>query len=716
MSSETIGSYHLGEYFTETTFNHASLLYTEFQSSLELVNGLTAYHENIHFLQDIGTGFGCFHSEMIRSRNEIILFKLREWDKSKIMKIPFNKFTLETSNSINKKIIENCQSFYNDYNYSIDRFFNKEFLAMILLNFKIPPRDKNWIHNASKIGINELYEGITTLFSHYFCTYFGKEEYRDFYRYRIDYLPEIYITPLKYLSQTLFPFYEKISIDKKLDLLFIISDLSLHIPPPDIINSIYNDSKELALLNFIPGWRFFHAINAIIDLDLEFPEISKEGYTEFVNKICNHPDLNWLTMETTTDIWIKFLENQSILAWNDSSIKWKIAMMKRRKETPHLFSSFWNIHETVSIEMGKIPFVGKTKASNWVYIEGEGSNFKLSDVLADTKKIILQKVFLNSAIFQIMRDGILTCPFPKGLASCDKERKECNSGINTCGNYYLKDCLYSHWLELFFHLPLNILQPIEVKKRDLPEVEDKESMEEIMQNLFNITVSDDFEKLLNEIKKLKDNSLYKFLKQADEGDERLLPPLIPEFFEHDIPKGAKTFVIDGRWNQAWALYNSGLSFVDRGDTNNAIVYFKEMTEAYPNFWQGWFNLGVQLNRLGKDIDAFKIYGEALKRNPVNYEIWSNLGFSLAKIEKWRKAIIFLEEAIELNPNDYITLNTLGICERQIDNFDACIEYLKKAIQINPERSEAWINLHAALKQSGNDKEAAEVYVKLKEFE
>ncbi|MGB2841164.1 MAG: hypothetical protein WBC40_01600 [Halobacteriota archaeon] len=234
-----------------------------------------------------------------------------------------------------------------------------------------------------------------------------------------------------------------------------MSDFALHVPPLDIIEDLCKTGKN-SFIDFVPGWRFFQCVQTINVLNLDFQDFSREGYLNFANKISDHPNLNWPSVESTTDYWISFLEDQHEIAYNDLSIEWKLIMMKKRKEIPQLFSSFINIYNAITFEVrGSIPYIGKTKSSNWVFLSSE--NLNKMDRIWFT---IYQKQFLNSAISQIFDEranGKLTCPFFNShFFKCNKQKSECKENINTEDFHYNpKSCVFSKGFELYFYLPIS---------------------------------------------------------------------------------------------------------------------------------------------------------------------------------------------------------------------------------------------------------------------
>jgi tetratricopeptide (TPR) repeat protein len=660
--SLTLGEYKLGEYYSETSFNNFSLSCTKFTSAIELINSLTAFHENIHLLQDIGTGFGCNYSELIRCRNEYVIFSLRKWDQSEAIKIPLINDQNTPSIPKNKRIVDRCRSRYQDYYKTMDILINKRNIEKLLDTVKISSKKSQWTEDAKKIGITDLYEGVPTLFSHYFCIYFGNK-YKEFYRQKAHLLPEEYTRTLQFLSNTLFEHYKKDDVKDRLNLLFLLTDLSLHIPPIDYLGECLSQNNDLT--DFIPTYRFLQAINAIIDLDLSFPDLSKKDeYLSFVNSICDHPRLKWPGMDLTTDKWITFLTEQSKVAWADNSLKWKISMMNERKENPMLFSTFNEIYSTVLRQMPEFPHFSKTKAGNFVYTKEFSSEWNESSLT------VIRKIFLNSIVTQIMESGRIKCTIPKWLVSCDEEKAECYSMLDVNSI-----CNYSRLFESFFELPFSIIQTT-VDNHNIISINYEMSIEDIISDLLNNAIKGNDKDMIKCIYELKKNEYFNLLNPTDISCSELLPIFKPDI-ENGIPKNIKTHIIDAR-ETSDKLFSLGKECEKNNDIDGAIKYYEKLTENYPTEWDGWLNLGLQY-LMKEDIDnAIDSYKEALKINPGRYTIWCNLATPFVYCGKYKEALVFLEMSEELCPHDYITLFNAGVCHANLGNKQVAARYFNKA--------------------------------------
>lgn len=450
-NKNVLGVYHLGEYYTESSFEDCDLWRNYFATEQKLLTSITAYHECLHFLHDIGTGFGCLASEIIRGRNEEILFRLRRLDKAVKIPLPIKKHIALMEAGMSKEIILECIDQYESWNSILDKFFNTSYLMKILEPLNTESNKECYIETASKIGPVALLEGAATLFSNTFCSEFAKNFEKCFIEKINHNLPQEYTLSSEYISRTVIPHYSNKPLAEKFNLLFLLTDLALHVPPITVLFDLCESHKN-SFIDFIPGFRFFKSIQAIGLLDLEFPDFSREGYSRFVDAICRY--LNWPCMDTSTDDWITFLEDQHQKAPTDMSIEWKQLMMNERKKTPQLFATFSNTYSTISHSITEVPFLSQTKSSNWVHM-----NMDLVERWDDIRQVIAMKQFLNSTILQLFDEaanGNLVCPFiGSGFYKCDKEKVNCNN-INTEDAYLNSaECMFSRGFESFFYHPIS---------------------------------------------------------------------------------------------------------------------------------------------------------------------------------------------------------------------------------------------------------------------
>jgi tetratricopeptide (TPR) repeat protein len=141
-----------------------------------------------------------------------------------------------------------------------------------------------------------------------------------------------------------------------------------------------------------------------------------------------------------------------------------------------------------------------------------------------------------------------------------------------------------------------------------------------------------------------------------------------------------------RWND-W-----GIGLLLQGDLKGAEFAFKKVTEAEPDYADGWLNVARALIQEG-ETDAAKPYIErALQINDKLSRIW----FFNAMIQKadgdYDGALASLNKTVALYPRDRVVLNQIGRIEFLKRNYAAAEKALLSALSVDPEDLQAHYTL------------------------
>ncbi len=214
-----------------------------------------------------------------------------------------------------------------------------------------------------------------------------------------------------------------------------------------------------------------------------------------------------------------------------------------------------------------------------------------------------------------------------------------------------------------------------------------------------------------------------------------------------------------RWEEAIEHYKKSLSIdptaevhnslgyllAKRGESEEAIKYFRRALQRNPRFVDAHNNLALELETQGRREEAIEHYRLALQINPASATIHQNLGVLLAKRGELEKAIEHHRLALQINPgsakahqNLGITLVKQGQLDEAIGHFqqaitiqpgfveafnylgrilaaqgqlDKAIEHFQRALRIQPDFAEAHESLGQALDQQGKGEEATKHYQK-----
>lgn len=105
-----------------------------------------------------------------------------------------------------------------------------------------------------------------------------------------------------------------------------------------------------------------------------------------------------------------------------------------------------------------------------------------------------------------------------------------------------------------------------------------------------------------------------------------------------------------------------------GQYNKAIETLKGIVERYPEFYFGWYNLGLAYDAVDNFDAARHAYEKAVQLEPVlsvrDASIYNTYGYFLYRHSRYEEAKIHLKKALEIDPNHPKARGTLKAIESQ----------------------------------------------------
>ena len=104
------------------------------------------------------------------------------------------------------------------------------------------------------------------------------------------------------------------------------------------------------------------------------------------------------------------------------------------------------------------------------------------------------------------------------------------------------------------------------------------------------------------------------------------------------------------------------------------------------------NLGLVLERMGKEEEANALYEQALQLDSSNATAWNNMAQQNMRNGNYEKALEQATEAARLNPKLAPALNALAICSYMLGDMEAYEQHYRRAVSngSNGERIKAYI--------------------------
>jgi tetratricopeptide (TPR) repeat protein len=147
--------------------------------------------------------------------------------------------------------------------------------------------------------------------------------------------------------------------------------------------------------------------------------------------------------------------------------------------------------------------------------------------------------------------------------------------------------------------------------------------------------------------------------------------------------------------------NLGFDLARSGRPLEAIPHYDEAIRLSPRLAGVRSNAALALLALGRTDEAITRFEDELRLTPENYLVRANLGFALSRQGRLEEAIKQLTEAIRLKSDYTEAHNALGLALARTNDLEGAKVHYRESLRLKPDFAEAHNNLGAALASEGN---------------
>jgi tetratricopeptide (TPR) repeat protein len=166
---------------------------------------------------------------------------------------------------------------------------------------------------------------------------------------------------------------------------------------------------------------------------------------------------------------------------------------------------------------------------------------------------------------------------------------------------------------------------------------------------------------------------------------------------------------------AQAHSNLGNTLKELGRLEDAEASYSKAIAIKPDYAEAHFNIGITLQELGSLEDAEASYIKAIAIKPDFAEAYSNLGNTLKELGRLEDAEASYSKAIAIKPDFIQAHSNLGITLQELGRLEDAEKSHKKVISLKPDHEVAQYNLGMWYCEQGKYKQAAELFLKSKNF-
>jgi len=125
----------------------------------------------------------------------------------------------------------------------------------------------------------------------------------------------------------------------------------------------------------------------------------------------------------------------------------------------------------------------------------------------------------------------------------------------------------------------------------------------------------------------------------------------------------------------------------------------------PDYWAGYFDLGLFYVYQGRHEDALKQLHKVVKLEPEGFVAWNNLGALYYYLDQWGDARTAWERSLEIYPN-YRAYSNLGAFHHREKCYADAARMYEKALLLDERDYQVWVNLASAYDQMPGEREKA----------
>jgi protein O-mannosyl-transferase len=165
-----------------------------------------------------------------------------------------------------------------------------------------------------------------------------------------------------------------------------------------------------------------------------------------------------------------------------------------------------------------------------------------------------------------------------------------------------------------------------------------------------------------------------------------------------------------RTPSSWMAYNNlGTELLKQGRVIEAVAQFNKALKIQPEYAVAHNNLGNAFLRLGQTADSYTHLQKALEFDPNNAEAQNNIGNTLVQMGRPDEAAAHYKKAVEIDPSYVQAHNNLGALFLQTGHLEESVIHLQKALALEADSADAHNNLSNTFMRMGEFDEALAHY-------
>ncbi len=169
-------------------------------------------------------------------------------------------------------------------------------------------------------------------------------------------------------------------------------------------------------------------------------------------------------------------------------------------------------------------------------------------------------------------------------------------------------------------------------------------------------------------------------------------------------------------NKARREYEKGLGSLAKKDLAGSLIHFTKASEAFPDYYEAYYHVGVVETRLGHKNEARRAFQRAIDLSGGRYA-WAEFGFGylLYLEEKPEEAVTIIRRGLEADESSPVGYLVLGMALLRLNRLDEAERSAHEALLRKPNFAQAYLvlaDVYARRHEYRAQMQDLDVYLKL----
>ena len=153
------------------------------------------------------------------------------------------------------------------------------------------------------------------------------------------------------------------------------------------------------------------------------------------------------------------------------------------------------------------------------------------------------------------------------------------------------------------------------------------------------------------------------------------------------------------------LFTLSYIFEENSKYDDAVAFFRQLTDEYPLSKASWFALGLAYSWKRDFPEAIDAYLNAISLDEEASTAYFNIGNAYFEMGDYPNALHYYEETLRLDDQDFHAMSGIGDCYYSMNDFEQALDAYHQALILNSDTTDALLGIITILQETGRGDEA-----------